>query len=114
MSIEDRQRDGAELEGPGVVYEVFARREPHGAYVEQGSFVAGSPEMALVLARENFLRRGPIYGLWVVPRAAIAILEDGDELFRGDKTYREVGDYQYLIEKWRHYHQHAMTPDTMA
>lgn len=101
-------------DGDGVVYEVFARLEPHGAYVQRGSFVAGSPEMAIMLARENFLRRGPLYGLWVIPREAIFMLEDGDGLFRGDKSYRETADYQYLVHKWRRYHQHAMTPDTMA
>lgn len=119
MAPRDEQADTAPRDEtrttPGfVVYEVLARLEPHGPYVEQGSFLAGSPEMAVALARENFLRRREVYGIWVVPRDAIAELEGEDLRFRIPKPYREVSDYQYLIEKWRHYHQNAMTPDTMA
>ncbi len=70
--------------------------------------------MALMLARESFLRRREIFVLWVVPGDAIARAERTDKLFRLAKTYREVSDYLYLVAKWRQYHQQAMTPETMA
>ena len=103
-------------EDPGelAVYEVFAQTSERGMVEWQSSLQAGSPAMALALARENFLRRREIFDLWVVPRDAITRAEGTEELFRLPKPYREVSDYQYLAAKWRQYHQQAMTPDTMA
>lgn len=101
-------------QGELAVYEVFAQTSERGAVEWQASLQAGSPAIALMLARENFLRRREIFDLWVVPRDAIARAAGPDELFRLPKTYREVSDYQYLVAKWRQYHQQAMTPDTMA
>lgn len=98
------------------VYEVFAKTTENGTHEHQFSLLAASSEMALTLARENFLRRRAIYGLWVVRRADIvkAPAEETDLFFRLPKPYREVSDYQYLGAKWRQYQQPAMTPDTMA
>ncbi len=104
------------------VYEVFAQTQPLGAMEWQASLMAGSPQMALSLAQQNFLRRRQIYGLWVVPRDAIAKAPTdptdpshaADALFRLPKGYRELSDYHYLVSKWRQYQQQAMTPDTMA
>ncbi len=100
--------------GELAVYEVFAQTSERGTVEWQASLLAGSPAMALMLARENFLRRREIFDLWVVPRDAIARAKGADDFFRLPKTYREVSDYQYLVGKWRQYHQQAMTPDTMA
>jgi ring-1,2-phenylacetyl-CoA epoxidase subunit PaaB len=99
-----------------TIYEVFAKVSEAGSYEHQFSLLAGSPEMALVLARENFLRRRDVHGVWVVPRDAItrAPADDPDLLYRLPKSYREVSDYQYLADKWRRYHQRAITPDTMT
>lgn len=98
------------------VYEIFARTSPDGSYVHEFSLLAGSPEMALTLARENFLRRRPCYGVWAVRREDIAKpdADDRDLYFRQPKSYREVSDYRYLVDKWRRYRQQAMTRDTMA
>lgn len=97
-------------------YEVFAQTAQSGAFEHQFSLLAGSAEMAIALARENFLRRREIFGLWVVRRADIvaAPLDDENLLFRLPKSYREVDDYRYLIDKWRRYQQKAMTPESMA
>jgi ring-1,2-phenylacetyl-CoA epoxidase subunit PaaB len=107
--------------GPGPryeVYEVFAQTTAAGPYQHQASLIAASPEMALVLARENFLRRRLIFGIWVVPRSHIAAApslgEDPDWLFRLPKTYREVSDYRDLVDRWRRHRQRAMTPETMT
>ena len=98
------------------IYEVFAKTTENGAHEHQFSLLAASPEMALTLARENFLRRRAVWGLWVVRRQDItqAPPDEPDQFFRLPKGYREVSDYQYLAAKWRRYQQQAMTPDTMA
>ncbi|MCL8208757.1 MAG: 1,2-phenylacetyl-CoA epoxidase subunit B [Actinomycetia bacterium] len=97
------------------VYEVFAQTVEGGAYEHQFSVVADSADMALILARENFLRRRPIFGIWVVPRDAITANppDDPDQLFRLPKPYRDVGAYRDLVGKWRRYQQDAITPETM-
>lgn len=100
------------------IYEVFAQTTAAGPFQHQASLQAASPDMALVLARENFLRRRLIYGVWVVPRSHIATapspVEDPDWFFRMPKTYREVSDYRDLVERWRRHRQSAMTSETMT
>jgi ring-1,2-phenylacetyl-CoA epoxidase subunit PaaB len=99
-----------------TVYEVFAQTAEGGPYEHQFSVVADSADMALILARENFLRRRPIYGIWVVPRTAITTVppDDPDQLFRLPKPYREASAYRDLVAKWRRYQQEAITPETMT
>jgi ring-1,2-phenylacetyl-CoA epoxidase subunit PaaB len=93
------------------VYEVFAQTVAGGPYQHQASLVAASPEMALVLARENFLRRRTVFGVWVVPRSQITAsprpVEDPDWGFRLPKTYREVSDYRDLADRLRRHRQPA-------
>lgn len=78
------------------VYEVFhqqARGDPH---VHVGSVHAPDPEMALVLAKEQYTRRQACVNLWVVPAEAIAATkyEDADMFERHiDKSYRESWGY---------------------
>ena len=79
------------------VYEVFhqqARGEPH-IYV--GTIHATDPEMALLLAKEQYTRRQACVNLWVVPADAITAskYEDDDIFERGtDKSYRESWGYK--------------------
>lgn len=98
------------------VYEVFARTSETGSHEHLFSLLASSPDMALSLARENFLRRCPVYSIWVVPRDQIAKsrTDDPDAFFRQPKDYREAADYRYLADKWRQYRQEAMNSETMA
>jgi len=97
------------------IYEVFAQMEGGSAHEHQFSLVADSPAMALTLARENFLRRRQVVSVWVVRRQDIVEQRtDDDLLYRLPKTYRETGDYRYLVEKWRKYGKRALTPDTMT
>ncbi len=78
------------------VYEVFhqqTRGEPH-VYV--GSVHAPDPEMALILAKEQYARRQACVNIWVVPIDAITAssYEDDDIFERGtDKSYRESWGY---------------------
>ena len=79
------------------VYEVFhqqARGEPH---IHVGSIHATDPELALLLAKEQYARRQACVNLWVVPAEAITATEyeDADMLERfTDKSYRETWGYQ--------------------
>lgn len=81
----------------GKVFEVFhqqARGEPH---VHVGSVHASDPEMALLLAKEQFARRLACVNLWVVPAEAItATAYEDDDLFERatDKSYRESWGYK--------------------
>ena len=86
------------------VWEVFQqdRRGEHHHHV--GSVHAPDAEMALVLAKENFVRRGPCVNLWVVPSSAILATAYADaDLFRptSDKTYREAAGYRSFRQKRR-------------
>lgn len=79
------------------VYEVFhqrARGEPH---VHVGSIHAPDPEMALVLAKEQYARRMACVELWVVRAADIYSTGHAEEdIFRHgtDKSYREAFGYK--------------------
>jgi ring-1,2-phenylacetyl-CoA epoxidase subunit PaaB len=95
------------------VYEIFAKTSPDGGMEHQFSLLARSPRMALLLARENFLRRRTVYAMWAVRREDIFASADLS-LERLAKPYREASDYRYLVAKWRRYHQEAMTPDRMT
>jgi ring-1,2-phenylacetyl-CoA epoxidase subunit PaaB len=59
----------------------------------------------LVLAKENFARRGPCVNLWVVEVAHIfaTAYEDSDVFeHTTDKSYREPGGYQGLRQSKIH------------
>ncbi|MFQ5461615.1 MAG: 1,2-phenylacetyl-CoA epoxidase subunit PaaB [Phycisphaerae bacterium] len=78
------------------VYEVFhqsARGEPH---IHVGSVHAADPEMALLMAKEQYARRQACVNLWVVPAGAITATpyEDSNMFDRAtDKSYRESWGY---------------------
>lgn len=69
-------------------YEVFLKREGKDEFRHAGSLDAATPELALVLARENYARRAEGRMMWVVDRADILT---GDESFLApnvDKPHR--------------------------
>ena len=77
------------------VYEVFRRERAGAPMVHAGSVAANSPDLALIYARESFGRRGESHSLWVVPRAAVIELVDGDILTPAlDRGYRTVEGYR--------------------
>ena len=82
-----------------LLWEVFqqSRRGEHHAHV--GSIHAPDAEVALVLAKENFARRGPCVNLWVVPAHLIHATDYADaDVFEHttDKRYREPSGYHGL------------------
>lgn len=94
------------------VYEVFAQTEALGAHVHVFNVLASSPEMALALAEENFFRRSDFISLWVVRRDHIHQLsfEDRKGFKKLEKKYRTTDDYKYLVDKWRYYRDHPLSP----
>ena len=84
------------------VWEVFRQEKRGDHHVHDGSVHAPDAEMALVLAKENFVRRWPCVNLWVAPAACIYATdyEDSDIFFPStDKTYREAAGYRSFRQK---------------
>jgi ring-1,2-phenylacetyl-CoA epoxidase subunit PaaB len=89
------------------VYEIFVQKDHGSPHVWVGSVDAGSPEDALVLARESFLRRDPAVSLWAVEQGAIHRTDYADRDFfaqETDKRYRTLAGYSKAnAERWRRY-----------
>ena len=86
------------------VWEVFQRQRRGDAFLHVGAVHANDPEMALLMAREQFARRGRCVQLWVVPsRAIVATPLDAEELLTPstDKSYREAAGYRLAARKRR-------------
>jgi ring-1,2-phenylacetyl-CoA epoxidase subunit PaaB len=97
------------------VYEVFVQKTQQDHHQHVGSVVAPSPDVALITARENFLRRDPAVNIWVVPREHIyATPYEGDYFARElDRRYREVSGYSENGRLWRMFKERAMDLDEM-
>ncbi|CEH30500.1 phenylacetate-CoA oxygenase [Aneurinibacillus migulanus] len=88
------------------IYEVFSQKNPTSGFVHQFSLLASDHEVAMTMARENFLRREPVVNIWVVKREDIYVLppEERQYLERLDnKAYRETKGYGELPSKWRYH-----------
>lgn len=94
-----------------TVYEVFSQRKQSANFVYQYSLIAPNYEMALVMAKENFMRREPVFNIWVVKKSDIHVLppEERDMQLIDNKDYRETKGYNYLGSKWRKYKQEMFT-----
>ncbi len=89
-------------------YEVFSKRTPSASFQHQFSLLVPNEEMAMVMAQENFMRREPVFDIWIVNRDHIRGLSQGEKqiLNRLDnKEYRSTKGYGYLKKKWRDYEQ---------
>jgi len=88
-------------------YEVFVQRTRGGHAQHVGSLHAPDPDLALVMAKEQYARRSQCVALWVVPTHAILWTSAEDEdLFQPatDKSYREPQGYlnsRERLEKYR-------------
>ncbi len=82
------------------IYEVFRRAGYKDSFEHCGSVIASDPEMALLLAKECFLRRREGQHLWVVRRADIHSFRDESLLeVAGDKDYRFNSGYRDVVTK---------------
>jgi len=77
-------------------FEVFHQAKTGNAFVHVGSVHAPDAEMALVLAKEQFSRRGLTNNIWVAKTTDIYSLNNGSDMFATtpDKKYREPIDYK--------------------
>ena len=75
--------------GPGLhTYEVFLKRDGKDEFRHAGALDAADDELALVMARESYLRRAEGDRLWLVRRDHLVV---ADEAFIGpnrDKPHR--------------------------
>lgn len=100
------------------VYEVFVQRNELTHHAHVGSVVAPSPDIALLVARENFLRRETAVSLWVAPqRHVYASSHDDRDFFANqelDKAYRDVRGYADNAYKWKALKAQPMTIDDVV
>jgi ring-1,2-phenylacetyl-CoA epoxidase subunit PaaB len=78
-------------------YEVFHQEKRGEHHVHVGSLHAPNPEIALVLAKEQYARRSKCVGLWVVRTADVfAISTEDADIFETtpEKDYREARGYR--------------------
>jgi phenylacetate-CoA oxygenase PaaH subunit len=88
------------------VWEVF-RRERAGAPMQHaGSIAAPDERFAEIYAREQYGRRGESEALWLVPRGAVAEIDDFVDEF--DLKYRRVAGYS-IKERLREARERAGT-----
>lgn len=86
------------------VYEVFGQKRSGEPHQHVGSLLAGDRELAYVLAKECFTRRGEYVSLWVVDRDAIrrTTADEAPYLHPStDRRYRLGEGYRVTVEKWR-------------
>lgn len=82
------------------VYEVFRRHGHKDPFEHCGAVIAPDPEMALVMAKECFLRRREGEHLWVVRRSDIHSFKDESLLeIASDKSYRFNEGYRDVVKK---------------
>ena len=78
-----------------AIYEVFRREKEGAPMVHAGSVTAASADLALIYAKEIYGRRGESSVLWIAPRAAFQVLDDGDILHPVlGRAYRLVEGYR--------------------
>lgn len=81
-------------------FEVFRRHGHKDPYEHCGAVTAPDPDLALIMAKECFLRRGEGEHLWVVRRSQIHAFS-GDPAIDivADKSYRHPSGYRDVVAK---------------
>ncbi|UOF92490.1 1,2-phenylacetyl-CoA epoxidase subunit B [Fodinisporobacter ferrooxydans] len=90
------------------IYEVFSQKTFKSSFEHQFSLLAPNHEVAMAMARENFLRREPCVNMWVVKREDIYVLPPEERKYLDkldNKEYRETKGYGYLAAKWKFYRE---------
>ncbi len=85
------------------VYEVFLRREGKEEFRHAGSLEAPDDELAALLARESYARRGEGDEMWLVDRAAIVAVEPDLLAPNADKPHRHNDGTRVAV--WRREHR---------
>ena len=90
----------ADTEWP--VWEVFQQQRRGDAFEHVGAVHASDADLALLMAKEQYARRGKSVQLWVVPSDAIVATPMADsDIFEQatDKDYREAFGYRLAKRK---------------
>ncbi len=77
-------------------YEVFHQQKSGAHHTHVGSVHAPTKELALILAKEQYARRGQTLNLWVVNTADVMTMRSEDaDIFETtpEKKYRDVAAY---------------------
>ena len=74
-----------------MIWEVFRQERKGQAFQHAGSVFAPDQDFAEAYAREQYGRRGESVALWLVPRAAIHVVDEWADEF--DLKYRRVDGY---------------------
>ena len=95
-----------------ITWEVFHQEKRGKQPVHEGIVNAPTPEMALILAKEQFARRGKTTNLWVVKTSDVYTFHSEDEdIFETtpEKTFRDPAFYKVRdrIEKYQQQHKKA-------
>jgi len=101
---EDKKEVLKEIEN-WETYEVFHQKKRGDQHIHVGIVHAPNPELALVLAKEQYARRRQTSNLWVVKSSDVyANSYDDIDIFETvpEKTYREASDY-YCMDRIRKY-----------
>ena len=85
------------------IYEVFLRKEGKEEFRHAGALEAPDPELAQLLARESYTRRGEGDEMWLVDRAAIVEVEPDLLVPNTDKPHRHNDGSR--IARWRKAHR---------
>ena len=70
------------------VYEVFIKKDGRDEFRHVGALEAATDELALVLAREGYVRRAEGDRLWVVRRDHVVVADDNFVAPNVDKPHR--------------------------
>jgi ring-1,2-phenylacetyl-CoA epoxidase subunit PaaB len=100
-----------EADGLYHPYEVFVQYNSLEHHQHVGSVLAPSADVALHLARENFLRRDKAVNVWVVKKDSIySSADEPAEFFAAefDRSYRRVDGYSDNARKWKVFKQRAL------
>ncbi len=81
-------------------FEVFRRSGHKSPFEHCGTVIAADSDMALILAKECFVRRREADHLWVVRRSDVHSLADESLLeIAADKSYRFASAYRDVVDK---------------
>lgn len=101
-----------------TIYEVFIRPNHASELVNVGSVVAATHDLALLMARENFLRRDEAVALYVVRREDLfgtTAATDPDFFAREfDRKYRQPDGYPENARTWQQFRRKALTLEELV
>ena len=94
-------------------YEVFHQTKKGDHHTHVGSVHAANPEIAFLMAKEQYGRRGKCVNIWVVKTADIFTVDyDYADMYErnSEKMYKEAGGYK-VMEKINKYKKEHKKPE---